>query len=233
MELHLKNINKSFDQQSVLNGASFSFEDHQIYGILGRNGAGKTTLFNILYSEIEADQGEIWLEEKGEERAMTAEDVAMVFAENYLPEFLTGFEFVQFFIDVRGHEEALTADEYLDLVGIGEDDRHRLIKGYSSGMQSKLSLLTMFIAQPPIILLDEPLTAVDVISGIEIKKLLLTLKPGRIILLSTHILQLAEDLCDKIVLLRHGKLSALEDFGSEEAFEAQIVHALSEGDQDD
>lgn len=233
MQLHIKEIQKSFDKQPVLRGATFTFEDNQIYGILGRNGAGKTTLFNILYDEIDADGGHVWVEKDGATREIAPQDVAMVFADNYLPEFLTGFEFIQFFIEVRGHETSLSADEYLDLVGINEQDRHRLIKGYSSGMQSKLSLLTMFIAQPPIILLDEPLTAVDVVSGIEIKKLLLTLKPGRIILLSTHILQLAEDLCDKIVLLRHGQLSVLEDFGSEEAFEAQIVKALSEDESYD
>lgn len=228
MRLHLNHIQKSFDKHSILRDVSFVFEDSIIYGILGRNGAGKTTLFNIIYREIEADGGDFWIEDSTGNRPIELKDVAMVFAENYLPEFLTGFEFIRFFIDIRGHDDALSVDEYLDLVGINESDRHRLIKEYSSGMQSKLSLLTVFIAQPPIILLDEPLTAVDVVSGIEIKKLLMTLKPGRIILLSTHIPQLAEDLCDQIILLRQGELAALDEFDRGELFEAQIIKALSE-----
>lgn len=232
MKLKLDNIHKQFDQKEVLKGSSFIFEDSKIYGILGRNGSGKTTLFNIMYHELEADDGTITLEKDGLTKALEPQDVAMVFAENYLPDFMTGYEFILFYIDVQGDENSLTPDEYLDLVGIDEKDRHRLIKGYSSGMQSKLSLLTMFISQPPVILLDEPLTAVDVISGIEIKELLLTLKPGRVILLSTHILQLAEDLCDEIVLLKNGQLSSLDDFETEAAFEARIVEALGDHDAD-
>lgn len=231
MQLELKEIKKAFDKQEVLTDCTYTFDAGKIYGLLGRNGAGKTTLFNVLYDEISRDAGESLLKMKGEASPLTPEEVGMVFTENYLPDFLTGYEFIQFFIDIHPKAAKGTADDYLDLIGINEKDRHRLIRGYSSGMQSKLSLLTIFIAQPPVILLDEPLTAVDVIAGIEIKKLLMNLKKDRIVILSTHMMQLARDLCDEIVFLRHGELSALEDYVDEAAFEEHIIDALREDER--
>ncbi|GAA4079954.1 ABC transporter ATP-binding protein [Amphibacillus indicireducens] len=228
LKLELRDIQKSFGNQSVLKGCSYTFEQGNIYGLLGRNGAGKTTLFNILYEEMKQDSGTFTLHIDGKERAVDPEDIGMVFTDNYLPEFLTGYEFVSFFLDLHKQENQLSVDEYLDIVSIDEESRHRIIKTYSSGMQSKLSLLTVIITQPKIILLDEPLTAVDVVSGIELKQLFMNLKSESIIILSTHMLQLAEDMCDELVLLKGGLLSSMEDFRSEEQFEKQIIQALSE-----
>ncbi|WP_343754417.1 ABC transporter ATP-binding protein [Alkalibacterium iburiense] len=228
MKLELRDIQKSFGNQAVLKGCSYTFEQGNIYGLLGRNGAGKTTLFNILYEEMKKDSGTFTLHIEGEERAVEPEDIGMVFTDNYLPEFLTGYEFVSFFLDLHKQENQLSVDEYLNIVSIDEESRHRIIKTYSSGMQSKLSLLTVIITQPKIILLDEPLTAVDVVSGIELKQLFMNLKSESIIILSTHMLQLAEDMCDELVLLKGGLLSSMEDFRSEEQFEKQIIKALSE-----
>ena len=228
LKLELRDIQKSFGNQAVLKGCSYTFEQGNIYGLLGRNGAGKTTLFNILYEEMKQDSGTFTLHIDGKERTVKPEDIGMVFTDNYLPEFLTGYEFVSFFLDLHKQENQLSVDEYLDIVSINEESRHRIIKMYSSGMQSKLSLLTVIITQPKIILLDEPLTAVDVVSGIELKQLFMNLKSESIIILSTHMLQLAEDMCDELVLLKGGLLSSMEDFRSEEQFEKQIIQALSE-----
>lgn len=228
MYLELNNIQKSFKENDVLKDCSFIFEKGKIYGLLGRNGAGKTTLFNILYEELKADSGNFFLVTNEEVKKVAPEDIGMVFTDNYLPEFLTGYEFVKFFLNLHKKENQLSVDEYLDIVSIDQESRHRIIKTYSSGMQSKLSLLTVIINQPKIILLDEPLTAVDVVSGLELKQLLMNLKENSIVILSTHMLQLAEDMCDELVLLKNGKLSSMEDFRSEEQFEAQIIKALSE-----
>lgn len=228
MELRLVDIHKKFGETEVLTGCSFTFERGKIYGLLGRNGAGKTTLFNILYEEMQKDSGHYSLYSDDEEHTVKPDDIGMVFTDNYLPDFLTGYEFVKFFLDLHPSDENLSADEYLDIVSINEKSRHRLIKTYSSGMQSKLSMLTVIITKPKIILLDEPLTAVDVVSGIELKRLLFDLKSESILILSTHMLHLAEELCDELVLLKGGKLSSIEDFNSEEQFEAQIIRALGE-----
>lgn len=228
MQLFIEDLAKSFQEKTVLEGLNHTFEEGKIYALLGRNGAGKTTLFNILYGELSADRGGFGLIEEGQKHPLLPQDIAMVFADNYLPDFLTGYEFIKFLLDLHGSPDGLTPDQYLDMVKIPQEDRGRIIKDYSSGMQSKLSLLTTIILQPKVILLDEPLTSVDVVVGIQLKHLLKDLKPGRIIILSTHILQLAMDMADEVVLLKNGYLQGFSYRGDRDAYEEALISELAE-----
>ena len=234
MELILDGIQKKFGEKEVLRGVSFPFEQGKIYGLLGRNGAGKTTLFNCLSNEISMDAGTAQLKDvSGTLRALTPEDIGYVFSTPILPDFLTGREFLKFFMEINRDKirSDQTIDDYFDLVKIDREDRDRLIKGYSHGMKNKMQMLVNIIAQPNILLLDEPLTSLDVVVAEEMKNLLRSLKDGRITIFSTHILDLALDLCDEIVLLSHGVLervdkSDLDDGG----FKEKILCALREED---
>lgn len=231
MLLKLNSIQKSFGQKSVLKDITFEFEPGKIYGLLGRNGSGKTTLFNCLSDEIKPDAGEALLLDEGSQRVLNPNDVGYVFSTPILPDFLTGYEFIKFFMDISANKPPVqkTPDEWLEMVTIKEEDRHRLVKGYSHGMKNKLQMLTCFIAQPPVILLDEPLTSLDVVVALEIKKLLHQMKKGRILIFSTHILQLAVDMCDEIVTLHDGRLQLIshEALNSPD-FEEYLVSILSE-----
>lgn len=231
MQLELRNIKKTFDDKEVLKGVNFTFEQGKIYGLLGRNGAGKTTLFNCLSGEMKADGGESLFLSGEQSLPLDPEKVGYVFSTPILPEFLTGYEFVKFFIDVNiAHvPTGRTVDDYLDLVQIGPDDRHRLIKGYSHGMKNKIQMLCLIISKPAVILLDEPLTSLDVVAALEIKKLLREMRKDHIILFSTHILQLATDLCDEIVLLNDGKLEQVDHsiIGNPQ-FEEKIISLLKD-----
>lgn len=235
MKLILENIRKYFNDKKVLTGVYGEFESSKIYGLLGRNGAGKTTLFSIIYDEIKADTGSVEIEINGEIKPIHNDDVGMVFAENILPDFLTGYEYIKFILDITEDNDpskidTKSVDDYLDFMEITQEDRHKLLKFYSSGMKSKISLLTIYIQKPKVILLDEPLTAVDVVSGAEIKRFFRQLKNDHIILVSTHMLDLAKDLCDEIVLLHNGKLQALENLEKDENYENIIVEALRSED---
>lgn len=230
MKLLIKDIKKNFSDKVVLTGATYTFKEDIIYGLLGKNGAGKTTLFNIIYDEVDQDEGLVQIEEDGKLRDITFEDVGMVFAETLLPEFLTAYEYIKFIFDITNESKEYSIDQYFDLVDIDKDDRHRLIKGYSSGMKSKLAMVAIYIQNPKIILLDEPLTAVDVISGQEIKKFIKKLKKDHIIILSTHMMDLAKDISDEIVILNEGKLRSLENLQKDENFEDIIIEALKETD---
>ena len=101
MELVIKDLQKKFEKKEVLRGIDFSFEDGKIYGLLGRNGAGKTTLFNCLSRDIRCDGGEFFLRENGEAREIGAEELGYVLSTPTVPEFLTGREFVRFFLDIN------------------------------------------------------------------------------------------------------------------------------------
>ena len=230
MKLIVNEIEKKFEEKEVLKGASFTFERGKIYGLLGRNGAGKTTLFNCISHEIDFDGGSVSLEENGENRPVNFDMMGYAFSTPVLPEFLTGYEFIKFFLDIhKGKiENPLTVEEYAQMVGLDLPDLDRLLKGYSHGMKNKMQMLCLLISKPPIILLDEPLTSLDVVAAHEMKELLLAMKKDHIIILSTHILQLAQDLCDEIVLLHQGKLSGVDDLDChDQGFEEHVMELLS------
>lgn len=232
MKLVLDKVEKAFEKKQVLKGATFEFEKGKIYGLLGRNGAGKTTLFNCISGELKLDKGSVQLQEenKGVE-ALDHSKIGFVFADPVLPEFLTGYEFLKFFIDINKDKikELKTIDEYFNLIKIDEEDRFRLIKGYSHGMKNKLQMLCFLITRPPVILLDEPLSSFDVIVALEIKNLLKEIKKDHIIIFSTHILQLATDLCDEIVVLNNGTLEEVpEEVLHSTEFEKNIIEILKE-----
>lgn len=234
LRLHLNHIVKNFDEKQVLKGVQFTFEQGKIYGLLGRNGAGKTTLFNCLSGEMKMDEGSAALEAHDGVRELREEDVGYVYSLPILPEFLTGYEFIKFFTDINRDRLDLalgTIDDYFDIMGLSAEDRHRLIKNYSHGMKNKLQMLLFLLTKPPVILLDEPLTSFDVIVALEMKKLLREMKGDHILIFSTHILQLATDLCDELVLLNQGQLSAVpSDLLHSPDFEQRVIHLLKDED---
>ena len=231
MRFTIEHLSKHFEKKEVLRDIDFTFESGKIYGLLGRNGAGKTTLFNCLNRDMKADGGRFFLEADGQRRDVVPEDMGYVLSTPTVPEFLTGREFLKFFIDI--HEEQLkdlrSLDEYFDYMGIFPEDRDKLLKDYSHGMKNKMQMLVNIITKPNLLLLDEPLTSLDVVVAEEMKQILRELKEDRIIIFSTHIMDLALDLCDEIVLLNHGELESVDktNLNSNE-FKEKILAALRE-----
>ncbi len=232
MKLIVQDLVKSFGTKQVLKGASYTFAKEGIYGLLGRNGAGKTTLFNCLSAEYPPDSGTVELAVGGNPpRALGQGDIGYVLSTPVVPEFLTGYEFVKFFLEITGDpgNTGRTPDDWLALVGIDSDDRHRLMRGYSHGMKNKVQMLCFLIGRPPVILLDEPLTSFDVVAALEMKNLLREMKDEHILIFSTHILQLATDLCDEIVVLNHGLLEGVDPaLIHTPEFEQRIVDILKD-----
>lgn len=237
MKLQLNEIKKAYGHKEVLKDCTFTFEKGKIYGLLGRNGAGKTTLFNCLTDEAQPDGGQaLVFSDDGRQHPLDPSQIGYVFSTPVLPDFLTGYEFIQFYMDINRDTIApgKTIDDYFDLVKIDPEDRHRLIKGYSHGMKNKVQMLCFIIARPPVILLDEPLTSFDVVVALEIKQLLRQIKQDHITIFSTHILQLATDLCDEIVVLSDGRLQQIDhEMLQSKDFEAQIIELLKDEDSHD
>ncbi len=233
MKLVLKNLVKSFDKKEVLKGADFTFEKGKIYGLIGRNGAGKTTLFNCITDDIKPDGGEIYIERDLQRQVLDVEDIGFVLSEPVVPEFLTAREFVKFFLEIQPKDkEYRTVDEYLEWVGILPEDRDKLLRDFSHGMKNKIQMLINFIAEPTIMLLDEPLTSLDIVAADEMKKMFRSSKEEHITILSTHILELALDLCDEIVILNDGTLTEVpKDELETVEFKERIIAALR-GDVD-
>ncbi len=230
MKLVIKDLKKNFDKKEVLKGVTFEFEKGKIYGLLGRNGAGKTTLFNCINEDLNINSGEFYLKEN-EKKAIEAEDIGYVLSTPNVPEFLTGREFLKFFIEINENriKDQRTIDEYFDFMKIDTYDRDKLLKDYSHGMKNKMQMLINIIASPKILLLDEPLTSFDVVVAEEIKEMLRNIKNDHIIIFSTHILELALDLCDEIVILNKGILESVDkkDLDNKH-FKEKIIESLKE-----
>ena len=230
MKLIIKNLKKNFEKKEVLKNINFEFEKGKIYGLLGRNGAGKTTLFNCLNEDLPIDEGEFFLKDK-EVRKIEAEDIGYVLSTPNVPEFLTGREFLKFFIEINKDriKDEKTIDEYFDFMKIEKEDRDRLLKDYSHGMKNKMQMLVNIIANPNVLLLDEPLTSFDVVVAEEMKQMLREIKKEHIIIFSTHIMELALDLCDEIVILNKGMLEEIDKNNLDnEHLKNKIIDALKE-----
>lgn len=232
MKLTIQGLKKAFDKKEVLRGIDFQFRQGKIYGLLGRNGAGKTTFFNCINEDIPVDEGQFLIETaNGEKRKPEAEDIGYVLSTPNVPEFLTGREFLKFFIEINQDriKDPRTIDEYFDFMKIEEEDRDKLMKDYSHGMKNKMQMLVNIIAGPAILLLDEPLTSFDVVVAEEMKQMLRTIKEDHIIIFSTHIMELALDLCDDIVILNRGILERIDKSDLDSShFKDKIIEALKE-----
>ena len=231
MKLVVKNLKKNFGKKEVLKDIYFEFEKGKIYGLLGRNGAGKTTFFNCLNEDIEVDAGEFYIEDNDQKRKMEAEDIGYVLSTPNVPEFLTAREFLKFFIDINKNriKSEKTIDEYFDFMKIEQEDRDKLLKDYSHGTKNKMQMLVNIIANPSVLLLDEPLTSFDVVVAEEMKQMLKEIKKDHIIIFSTHIMELALDLCDEIVILNKGILEEIDKNNIDnEHLKNKIIEALKE-----
>lgn len=231
MEFVIDHLCKSYDKKEVLQNASFLFEEGKIYGLLGRNGAGKTTLMNVINQDIPMDAGSFYFEENGKRSDVRPEDLGYVLSTPTVPEFLTGREFLKFFMDINESSirNPKSQEEYFDMIKLKPQDQDKLMKDYSHGMKNKMQMLVNIIAEPKLLMMDEPLTSLDVVVAEEMKQLLRSLRTGRITLFSTHILDLALDLCDEIVLLNHGQLEVVDKAELDRAdFKGKIIEALRE-----
>lgn len=233
MRLVIENLSKKFEEKSVLMDLSAKFDQGIIYALLGRNGAGKTTLFSLISKELKKDSGEIYLLEDDEKIDINLKDVFFMLAEPELPRFLTAREFINFFIDVNKERinDNLDPNYYFDLVRFDEEDKDRLIQGYSTGMRNKLQMMMFLILKPKVILMDEPLNSLDVVVQKEMKDLIKYIKNDHIIIFSTHILDLAKDISDEIVLLHKGQIEEVDrEIKNNPDFEEKIIDLLQKED---
>ena len=228
MKLVIDSLVKNYGTGNVLDEISFEFEEGKIYGLLGRNGSGKTTLFSCLDDLIPTTSGSaILVDEFGKKIQLDDSNVGLVLTEPRIPDFLTGYEFIRTFMEICNINEIDKIDDYFEIISLSKEDQHKLVKEYSMGMKNKIQILMYLISKPKVLLLDEPLTSFDVIVASEIKEILKELKNDHIIIFSTHILELATNLCDEIVVINNGKLELVDnEIIHTSDFEERIVEIL-------
>ena len=203
MKLKLEELTFRYNEDYILNKANYEFENNKIYALLGKNGVGKTTLFNLIKKRF-TYEGKITLNDE----PIPYQDIYLMNSVPNVPDFLTGKEYITYFLKLTNRENE-DIDYFLNIVNFNEKDLDKLICEYSHGMKNKIEFIIILILNPKIILLDEPLTNLDILAQEEIKNILLKLKKDHIIILSTHIIDLALNLCDEIVIFNNKKLKPI------------------------
>lgn len=230
--LSVQQINRNFGKTLALDGVSLEIQKGEIFGLLGPNGAGKTTLIRCIMKLIRPTSGQILF--KG--GVFQEKDISQSFGflpENFLaPALLSAAEFLR----ILAYGSAIKAsrvDYYLEQVGL-QEQRNKLIKGYSRGMLQRLGLAIALLKQPQVIILDEPTLGLDPIGQHQILGLLLELnRQGKTIFFSSHILSQIEKVAHRIAILHQGRLrfiGAIEEllakhssFSLEEAFLKEVA----------
>ena len=208
--LEVRKICKSYEKRQVLEDLSFSIQSGEVYGLLGPNGAGKTTTISILCGLIRADHGTITMNGQNLSPA-TRSLIGVAPQENIFYKSLTCEENLRFFgrlYGLSGEVCRKQAKYCLELVGLS-DRAKSIAETLSGGMQRRLSMAIALVHRPQLVVLDEPTTGLDIEARYEIWELIRNLSSqDTAILLTTHILDEAERLCQRIGIIKQGSLLA-------------------------
>ena len=212
--LQVDGVSKSFGPVQALSSVSFAVAAGEIVGLLGPNGAGKSTTMKAVLGLVRPDAGAIRLfgRDVGEDPAETKRQVGYVPEAPALYEFLTGAEYLDFVADMYGLDPVTRRTRITQFLTGFELAGHEnsLISGYSQGMKQKVALIAALAHRPKLLVLDEPLNGLDPRSARVTKDLLrnLTSHEGVAVLFSTHVLEIAQAICDRVVILHRGVVLA-------------------------
>jgi ABC-2 type transport system ATP-binding protein len=222
--LQIRNLRKSFADFVAVNNISLEVHPGEIFGFLGPNGAGKTTTIKILTGLLQADSGSVLINGNSltEQPLACKQDTGYVPDRPWLFEKLTGNEYLKFIASLyQLPEKRFTAvsQHYLELFDLQKWQDH-LIESYSHGMRQKLIMTSVFTLNQPLMIIDEPMVGLDPKSARIVKELFKQRSAeGTAIFLSTHSLEIAEELCHRIAIITNGTLQVL---GTMEELHSQV-----------
>jgi len=207
-----KNLTKLFGGKEAVRGLNLNIESGIIYGFLGTNGAGKTTTIKMLTGQLPITSGEaeiMGMDVKTDEIKIKRK-IGVVPDEPKIYPFFTGYEFIEFILDVFDKNDKATRTSYDELChAFDVDFLHTPIAEMSHGMKQKVMVISVLMRKPQVIFLDEPTVGLDARSSKILKDLLRKMADnGATIFLTTHVLEIAQKMCDKIGILDDGKLLA-------------------------
>ncbi len=209
--LKVENLVKRYGKATALSGISFHVKKGEVVGFLGPNGAGKSTTMNIITGYISSNVGNVYID--GTEILQNPEIAKKKIG--YLPEQpplymeMTVGEYLNFVYELRGCDlpKAAHIDDVCKVVKIN-DVKNRVIRNLSKGYKQRVGIASALIGNPPLIILDEPTIGLDPKQIIEVRNLIRALGQSHTVILSTHILSEAQAVCDRMIIIDHGKIIA-------------------------
>ena len=225
--LRIEHLTKKYGEKKAVDDLNLHIEKGEIYGFIGHNGAGKTTTLKSVAGILKFDEGDILIDGK----SIKKEPIACKKIMAYIPDnpdlydYMTGIQYLNFIADifeVSANDRKERIRKYGDMLEL-TDDLASSISSYSHGMKQKLAIISALVHEPKLILLDEPFVGLDPKAAHLLKQLMREMcDNGSSIFFSTHVLEVAEKLCDKVAIIRGGKLikhGTMEEVKGDESLE--------------
>lgn len=209
--LRIENLTKTYGEKRAVDNLSLHIAPGEIYGFIGHNGAGKTTTLKAVVGILQFDKGEVFIKGESIRKNPLAckQKIAYIPDNPDLYEFMTGIKFLNFIADIFGVTEEKRQErirKYADLFEMTEN-LAQPIASYSHGMKQKLAIISAWIHEPKLIIMDEPFVGLDPKAAHILKQMMREIcDEGGAIFFSTHVLEVAEKLCDKVAIIRNGQL---------------------------
>lgn len=211
--LKIENLVKEFGNKKAVDNVSIHILPGEIYGFIGHNGAGKTTTLKCCCGLLKPDKGDIYVNGKSikDDPIGCKKDIAYIPDNPDVYEFMSGIKYLNFIADVFGVPTDVRAErirKYADMFKL-TDDLAQPISAYSHGMKQKLAIISAWIHAPKLIMMDEPFVGLDPIASHLLKEMMREhCANGGSIFFSTHVLDVAEKLCDHVAIIKSSKLLA-------------------------
>ena len=234
--LRIENLTKTYGAQKAVDDLSLHIRPGEIYGFIGHNGAGKTTTLKSVVGILNFDKGEIYI--NGSSIKTNPVECKRLIA--YIPDnpdlydFMSGIKYLNFIADIYGvspDERQEKIRKYADAFELTKD-LAQPISSYSHGMKQKLAVISAWIHSPKLIIMDEPFVGLDPKAAFTLKEMMHELcDNGGAIFFSTHVLEVAEKLCDKIAIIKQGRLiksGTMEEVRGDESLEEVFLELEAE-----
>lgn len=229
--LKIEHLTKIYGDKKAVDDLNIHINPGEIYGFIGHNGAGKTTTLKSVVGILKFDEGEIYVDGV----SIKNDPVAVKKKIAYIPDnpdlydFMTGIKYLNFVADIYGvsaEDRTNLIEKYADIFGLTAD-LGASISSYSHGMKQKLAIISAFIHSPKLIIMDEPFVGLDPKAAHSLKEIMRQVcSNGGAIFFSTHVLEVAEKLCDKVAIIKQGKLiksGTMEEVKGDESLEAVFL----------
>lgn len=234
--LKIEHLTKKYGDFKAVDDLSLSIAPGEIYGFIGHNGAGKTTTLKSVVGILQFDEGEIFIDGTSvkSDPLKSKKEIAYIPDNPDIYEFMTGIKYLNFIADIFGVDSVKRLERIREYAGLFEltADLAQPISTYSHGMKQKLAIISAWLHDPKIIIMDEPFVGLDPKAAHILKGMMREVcDKGGAIFFSTHVLEVAEKLCDKIAIIKDGKLirsGTMEDVKGDDSLEEVFLELEEE-----
>ena len=235
--LNISHLTKTYGEKKAVDDLSLHIAPGEIYGFIGHNGAGKTTTIKAVVGILQFDEGEITIDGVSvkDDPIACKKKIAYIPDNPDLYDFMSGIKYLNFVADIFGvsaEDRRERIKKYADMFEL-TDDLAQPISAYSHGMKQKLAIISAWLHEPKLIIMDEPFVGLDPKASFLLKEMMREVcEKGGAIFFSTHVLEVAEKLCDKVAIIKGGKLirsGTMEEVKGDDSLEEVFLEL--EGDE--